>query len=287
MCNRSVKGSGSHAFEESTRRLFHARVDVRSSKMSSSELYANGCKKCVALHEDFESVIARSEDEGINFIMAKWECASVDWLDGEVEETIACLAEKSHEKIHEDNSLTAIKMGVEKNDSLGESTCNVHDLNNRGSGIIQEVDLRVNHSQEKLVRGVTHSCMEHADVDRVGPISDNVVGWKLNYLGNYFLMLLPMEGREVAAKFMHSVALNLCRNSITTAKRRSLRELSQITSSMLVKAGTQTTTASAGTIHMIKLAPQESCDSVLMNEVNFVGPFVLVLNRISNSIQMK
>ncbi|KAK7407544.1 hypothetical protein VNO78_09497 [Psophocarpus tetragonolobus] len=47
------------------------------------------------LHQDIESVLAKSDDEGINSIMAEWDNDSKELLDGEAEETIACMAKGS------------------------------------------------------------------------------------------------------------------------------------------------------------------------------------------------
>ncbi|KAK7400940.1 hypothetical protein VNO78_12249 [Psophocarpus tetragonolobus] len=111
-----------------------------------------GARNIQLLHEDLESVIMRSDDESINSIMAEWESAFEDWLDKEMEVTIAW----THKKVNEVSS--------------------------------QEAEFGIDQAHDRLKRDVRDSgvrnCRRYDDVDRQGPNNEAVVLWKLNSLEN-------------------------------------------------------------------------------------------------------
>ncbi|KAK7398894.1 hypothetical protein VNO78_10068 [Psophocarpus tetragonolobus] len=89
---------------------------------------AKRCGNCSGFHEDLESVLARSDDEGINSvnsIMAEWENGFEEWLDGEAEDKIACLAERFHmnkvgTSLNDVSSSVAINLGTRIGVCIGE-----------------------------------------------------------------------------------------------------------------------------------------------------------------------
>ncbi|KAK7385808.1 hypothetical protein VNO78_31683 [Psophocarpus tetragonolobus] len=124
------------------------------------------------------------------------------------------------------------------------------------------------------------------DADCCGHISPNLV---LNYndatldregnvasIAQFIRMILSGEERDASAKIMHSVALNLCKNSIVVADARIPCDLTRNTISEIVKAGSSNVSAFAGTIRMIHPGVHKGCDYPLqfhesMNRDNLEG----------------
>ncbi|KAK7399449.1 hypothetical protein VNO78_10631 [Psophocarpus tetragonolobus] len=183
-----------------------------SLPFSFALVHVTECKKYSMLHEDLESAIAGSDYEGIKSIMAEWESALKDWLDGEVEATIASLAaEGTHEKRDLTDSGARNGMRYDDVDSQGPNKDAVvlWKLNSLGNMGPEEVAGRILTAFSKVQAHCLSSGgneLPHSTSVQLFPASSQVTHGLVNYI-------LLAALRSLAAKLantVNSVMANEC-----------------------------------------------------------------------------